>query len=651
MFPIASNSDDNEKLYVDDVFSTNLLSDTSVQANNNINFIKYGGMVWAKNRDNAWPPTMYDTNRGGDWAYLRTDRTDGDGTVAAGTGVTFNSNGFTFGGNIDSVWLGKAVAWSFRKAAKFFDIVTYTGNSVSGRQIPHSLGITPGMIIVKCTSNSNFGTTDDPRLAHWWVYHRGLANNGSNFELLLNKTTAQQNNGGLNADSSTFTVYGTSLESSYSQNNVTGYTYIAYLFAHDPSADGIIQCGSFTTDAGGSATVNLGWEPQFLLTKSASSVNNWLIADSMRGMPQPTQTASVLFPNSTNTEASVTYQTPTATGFNIGGFPTSATCIYMAIRRPNKPPTSATQVFAPVAIIGGVTDKVAVTSSVNAPDTAFSFARGAPYSLGAQVRDRLCSNGKSYIQLEGTGTEVSYSAYTNGFSNLQNGIDGANAGSTFNYSSPGTIYWMFKRAPGFFDVVCYTGTGSATTFAHNLGVPPEMMIVKRRTVSGADWTIYHSTMGATKYTYLDGSTELTGSTYWNNTPPTSTVFTVGTDYHVNYAAPNTYVAFLFATLAGISKVGGYTGNGSSQNIDCGFASGARFILIHRIDSGSNNWYCWDTARGIVTGNDGRISLNSATAEVTTDDSVDPYSPGFTVNQVAATNINVTSATYIYLAVA
>ena len=107
---------------------------------------------------------------------------------------------------------------------------------------------------------------------------------------------------------------------------------------------------------------------------------------------------------------------------------------------------------------------------------------------------------------------------------------------------------------------------------------------------------------------------------------------------------------LFATLAGISKVGSYTGNGGTQNIECGFAAGARFVLIKRTDS-TGDWYVWDTARGIVTGNDGRISLNSATAEVTTDDSVDPYSPGFTVNQLAATNINVTSATYIYLAVA
>jgi hypothetical protein len=116
-----------------------------------------------------------------------------------------------------------------------------------------------------------------------------------------------------------------------------------------------------------------------------------------------------------------------------------------------------------------------------------------------------------------------------------------------------------------------------------------------------------------------------------------------------YTAGN-YVAYLFATLAGISKVGSYTGNGSSQNINCGFATGARFILI-KCTSATGDWYVWDTARGIVSDNDPHLSLNTTATEVTTNDSIDPNSAGFTVNQLAATNINVTSANYIFLAIA
>jgi hypothetical protein len=74
------------------------------------------------------------------------------------------------------------------------------------------------------------------------------------------------------------------------------------------------------------------------------------------------------------------------------------------------------------------------------------------------------------------------------------------------------------------------------------------------------------------------------------------------------------------------------------------------VLIKRCDD-DGDWYVWDTARGIVAGNDPHLSLNTTAAEVTTNDSIDPDSSGFIVNQVTATNINVSSATYIYLAIA
>jgi hypothetical protein len=100
----------------------------------------------------------------------------------------------------------------------------------------------------------------------------------------------------------------------------------------------------------------------------------------------------------------------------------------------------------------------------------------------------------------------------------------------------------------------------------------------------------------------------------------------------------------------VSKVGSYTGNGSSQTVNCSFSSGARFVMIKRTDS-TGNWYVWDTTRGIVAGNDPHLSFNSMAVEVTTDDTIDPNSSGFVVNQVAATNVNVSAATYIYLAIA
>jgi len=201
------------------------------------------------------------------------------------------------------------------------------------------------------------------------------------------------------------------------------------------------------------------------------------------------------------------------------------------------------------------------------------------------------------------------------------------------------------------DVVCYTGTGSATTQAHNLGVVPEMMIAKIR--SGADsWIVYHSTLGATKYVLLDGSgVAQTDSTMWNNTAPTASVFSLGSSPGTaTNLSGQTYVAYLFATCAGVSKVTTFTGNGSSQTINCGFTGGARFVLIKRVDS-TGNWVTFDTARGIVSGNDPALYLNSTAAEVTGVDAIDPDSTGFIVNQESTFNLNVSSATYLVLAIA
>jgi hypothetical protein len=219
----------------------------------------------------------------------------------------------------------------------------------------------------------------------------------------------------------------------------------------------------------------------------------------------------------------------------------------------------------------------------------------------------------------------------------------------FNSTSVSSNYysWMWKRAPGYFDAVAYTGDGVAgRTVSHNLGVAPEMMWVKRRS-SSALWAVYHKDLGNTKYIQLQSSAAAgTLSTFWNDTSPTSTDFTVGTYTAVNGNA-DTFVAYLFASLPGISKVGSYTGNSGTQTIDCGFTSGARFVLIKRTDS-TGDWYVWDAERGIVAGNDPYLELNTTDAEVTSTDWVDPDNSGFIVN---GTTINASSASYIFYAIA
>jgi hypothetical protein len=200
-----------------------------------------------------------------------------------------------------------------------------------------------------------------------------------------------------------------------------------------------------------------------------------------------------------------------------------------------------------------------------------------------------------------------------------------------------------------FDIVCYAGTGVARTVTHNLGVAPEMMIVKNRSISSV-WRVYSANLGATQTLQLNLTDAAASSTpIWNDTAPTSSVFTVGTAGGVNGSGYN-IVAYLFATCAGVSKVGSYTGNGTTQTINCSFTTGARFVLIKRTDS-AGDWYVYDTARGMTVLTDPYYWLNDSVAEVATLGSVTTVATGFALNSAILADINVSAGTYIFLAIA
>ena len=165
-----------------------------------------------------------------------------------------------------------------------------------------------------------------------------------------------------------------------------------------------------------------------------------------------------------------------------------------------------------------------------------------------------------------------------------------------------------------------------------------------------DWNVYHKDLGgANKYLHLNATDAvMTATNRFNNTHPTASVFSLGTSSALNDSSA-THICYLFASLAGVSKVGSYTGNGSTQNIDCGFSSGARFVLIKRTDT-SNSWYVHDTARGIVSGNDPYLVLNGTDPEEGAYDLIDPYSSGFQlVNSFSGWNAN--GGSYIFYAIA
>ena len=249
--------------------------------------------------------------------------------------------------------------------------------------------------------------------------------------------------------------------------------------------------------------------------------------------------------------------------------------------------------------------------------------------------------GKNYLMPNNTNAVTSSSSF----------MWDSNVGWGKDYNSNAYSY-MFRRVPGFFDVVAYTGTGSARTVTHNLGAVPELMIVKVRNFT-YNWFVYAAPQGNSKYglfseTYGDRAFD-TDSAVWNSTTPTSTQFSVGTAGGVNGSGYN-YISYLFASLDGISEVGSYSGTGSNVNVNCGFTAGARFVLIKRTDS-SGDWYFWDTLRGIVSGNDPYSLMNTYDAQVTNTDYIDPLNAGFTVTSSAPAALNASGGTYIFLAIA
>lgn len=322
------------RLRPQDVFATSLYTGNggTQTITNGLDLAGKGGLVWTKWRSGATFTSglthrLLDTSRG-EGAGLHSDNTQAedttDGAIAslsAGYRITTGASQLNFAAE-------KYVSWSFRRAKKFFDIVTYTGNGQSGRQIPHGLGDVPGMIVVKARNPSGYD---------WTVWHRSVYTTYPTGSILyLNLQNAAVGN-------SIFPTPPTNSTITFSENafvNANGIQYVAYLFAHNPD---LIDCGSYVgngSTTGPVVTCGKGWTPQFILLKGADQVSDWTIHDTKRSTSNPR--SFTLKANSSAAED--TYDNRalldiTATGFqpksgsdniNIGG----KTYLYLAIRSP-----------------------------------------------------------------------------------------------------------------------------------------------------------------------------------------------------------------------------------------------------------------------------------------------------------------------------
>ena len=292
-------------LDVADVFSTDLWTGTGAARTitNGIDFAGEGGLLWLKWRSGGGISSsnhLLSTTERPVPNALFSNLTSSESTSSDRI-EGFNSDGFDLGSNSQVNRSGaNYVGWSFRKAPKFFDVVTYAGDGIAGRTISHNLGVTPGMVILKRVDSG--GTS-------WYVWHNALtATEGLALELTSDVFTGRTWWNSTLPNASNFTVGGGSGE------NASGGTYVAYLFAHDPT--GIVQCGSYTGN--GSSTgpsINLGWEPQFLMIKNADDARDWVIVDNARGLGAGND--PYLFPNGAGTEQTGDRISTSSTGFSV----------------------------------------------------------------------------------------------------------------------------------------------------------------------------------------------------------------------------------------------------------------------------------------------------------------------------------------------
>ena len=639
----AGNAAAGDNLYVEDVFSTYLYTGNSASQTitNGIDLSGKGGLTWIKKRSTAENNYLWDTERTND-SLLFSNLSDA-ALTGQSSSFTFNSDGFSLptAGYNNS---GETYAsWTFRKAEKFFDAVTFTvGLSTV---FNHSLGVIPGCIIIKSTSSAS----------DWSVVHIG-----ANGIAKLNSSAA--NIGTSFSGIGTSGAYCNCTSTTFDVSNFVsqGQTYVAYLFASDAGGFGddgsesIIKCGSW--DASGNNEIDLGFEPQWVLFKNADGANNWAIVDSMREWTADGG-IGVLKPNLSDAETNENGVVKlTATGFTWVPSVSSNTYIYIAIRRPMKTPKSGTEVFSPVAYSGNGSGQRTI-------DLDLTLDMLVTKGRNATIENIM------YNRLSGTNKRLVTSSSANEASSSTNVIksfdqEGITIGSDadINGGSYTYIAWAFKRAKGFFDTVMYTGNGVAgNTITHNLGVVPELIITKSRSLFfGGSWRVFSAYLNGETNPWeyeldLASNSSESSSERMNNTAPTSTVFSLNDNGLVN-ANNYTYVAHLFASVEGVSKVGTYTGTGDTGTnvIDCGFSAGARFVLIKNVSSGGD-WYCFDTARGITDGNAGiYFQWNRTNAEVSNSGNVniDPNASGFEfAGDISSNYLNTLNARYIFLAIA
>jgi hypothetical protein len=310
----------------------------------------------------------------------------------------------------------------------------------------------------------------------------------------------------------------------------------------------------------------------------------------------------------------------------------------------------------------GGTQSITMDNSALSPDFVWIKCRNDAFEhqLFDSVRGALKSLRSDNTSAEATVASSLTSFNSNGFSlgasqpvnNTKNYAGWAwDAGSSTVTNNDGSIASQVRaNQTAGFSICTYSGSGSNGTWGHGLLTAPDLVIVKSRSHT-QNWAVQHSALGPTYYAYLQSTNAFStssGTPFWNNTAPTNTTVSVGTDNDTN-SSGKTYVAYCFSTIAGYSAMGKYTGNGSTDGtfVHTGFK--VAFLLTKRTDS-AENWEIRDSKRNPFNRTNSTLFPHTSGAEDNGSVDFDFLSNGFKLRNTNGST-NASGGTYMYYAVA
>ena len=645
-------------------------------------------LVWIKRRDSGIGDTnhlLFDSVRG-TGERLMPNLANAESTETDEL-TSFDSNGFTVGADASTNGSGGSiVAWCFNAGSGSaalnengnidsnvkvntdagFSIVSWQGAGTGGNYIGHGLGVKPQLIIIKNRDNArNFRT-----------YVEAL---GATKFINLDTTEAAATYGSFGDTEPTTDVFYTSTVSAADRaTNYAGEDFIAYCF-HDVA--GYQKIGSYTGTGSAGNIVETGFEPAFLLIKQTNiSGSNWNIIDNKRDTENPRDV--VLWADTTDTESTASQSGVYDVNFLSNGFSlentyqpfnaSGGTYIYLAIAADPDTTTPTVADSFDVVTYSGTGAAQDIETDFK-PDLAWIKSRS--HSTSHELHDSV----RGEFSRISSDTTAAASTTANGFVSLtDNGfsLDGAGGGGEVNTSGRTYVAWCWKAgdhddnlpqintegssggstlesivsvndAAGFSIVKGTAISSGAFTVGHGLSAAPELYVIKNTSGTGS-WIVYANVLGNDKYLILNSSAAAATSTlFWNNTAPSSTVFQMNAGQVITGGAD--FIAYCWYSVSGHSKIGKYSGSGSSGKQVTGLGFKPRFLMIKRTDL-AGGWRIQDDSRLGTSGTQKNVlEWNDPAAEQSNYVDISFDTDGFTLNTTTGDYNASGTDNYIYMA--